>query len=58
MNGCSASHKKFLMSFIWMTSELSTVTSIFIYEVAVFEQLVLSGEYMKTARLLSLHQFL
>lgn len=43
MNGCSALHKKFLMLFIRMTAELSSVTSIFLYEVTVFEQLVLSG---------------
>jgi len=54
MNGHSALHKKFLMLFIRMTSELSAVTSIFIYEVAMFEQLVPSGECVKTARLLSL----
>lgn len=46
------------MVFVWMASELSAVASILIYEVAVFEQLVLSGEYLKTARLLSLHRFL
>lgn len=58
MNGCSALCKKLLMLFIRTASKLSAVTSILIYEVAVFEQLVLSGEYLKTARLLSLHQLL
>lgn len=43
MNGCSALHKKFLVLFVRMTSELSAVTSVFLYEVTVFEQLVLSG---------------